>query len=248
MALGITATFVDATGTAQITITGETADAGDWVVLRTDRFGTAQVRTQAGLDLTAPTVLADSEVALSGPVTYTVTVGASSESASLTPVSSHAWLGFPLQPNYNVQLPAVGSDFEQTYTPADEVLQPFDSDVPVIITGKFGMRAGRFSILVDDDDAANAIVAAYRRIRVAHLRTANQSLYHVASEYTIAPASPRAAQRIVRGRYTERQSPIGDLLGTLGWTYALTTALGNTYAEIPAVFPTYADRSTGAFT
>lgn len=244
MTLAISATFDDDTGSVELTLTGATAVAGEWTVTRTDANGSATVRVYADLDLTNPTVISDYECALAGSLAYTATAGVETASTSLSVESTHAWLGFPIYPNYNIPL-VLGSDFEKAYAPALTVHAPLDRDDPVVIDGRFGFAAGRLSILVDDDVEANAIVAAYRRVRTAHLRAGTRSVYHKARALGIAGAAARSAQCIVRGEYIEVARPIGDLVGSLGWTFGDTTALGVTFASVADVFPTFADRTAG---
>lgn len=245
MTLAIDATFHEANGTVELTIDGATADAGDWTLIRTDVNGTVSVRVYADLDLTDPLTVTDHECALAGPITYTVTADAETATASVTPVTTRTWLSFPIYPNYNIAL-LLGAAFEALYAPAHTVHEPLDRDDPVVVDGVFGLSAGRFEILTDTQADAAAIVAAYRRIRLAQLRVGatGQSLYHKVRGLGIVSVG-RSAQRIVRGEFIEVGRPAGALVGTLGWTYGDTTALGLTYATAGEVFPTYADRTAG---
>lgn len=248
MSLTITATFDEPTGSVDLVATsGVDHAAGDYVLTRTDARGTATVRTQAGLGFSGgQLILNDAECALGGLVTYQITAASETATDSLTPETDREWLTFPIFPQLSIEAPKVGG-YETSWEPRDVWFDVLDRDDRVPVFGQFGIRQGHFSFLAPDYDTALAVVAAYKRIRVAYLRLPDPpaaSMYHTVERLTVRRFRSTASW-LIEGLYREVARPSGDLLGTLGWTFDDITALGQSFDELSVTFPTFNDMTAG---
>lgn len=262
ISVDLDATWNEPTGTVTLAVTvidGSPMAAHSWSLVRSDVLGSADVRVQDGQDLSGDgitgtylMVVTDHECALAGLVTYTLrvedeTMNVGYAEASVTPDTARRWLTFPVLPQYSLELPPVGG-VEIDHEPRDRYFEPIDRDEFLPVYGAFGSRRGRLGILAPDFDTAVEIVNAYKRIRTALLRLpdpAGASMYHSLARINLRKYTDRAHEWLISGEYRQVPRPSGPLLGTLGWSYADTTALGETYSASAVTFPTYVDRTLG---
>lgn len=235
----ITATPQPATASVALTIT-PTATVTQ--VLRTDANGIAPVRTQAGVLPTAGSfAVVDYEAALTGTVNYTVVSTAGASTSTALELTGDAWLTVPTAPAYSQRLDLVtGATLGRTALSA--VHHVIDRPDPVVTIGPLGLRAGTLELWCPTYEAARALEAVYASGEIVQLRqdVPGMDMYHVATDTSAAPASELTTPRrwLLAVTFVEVAYPIGNQIGTLGWSIDDVTAAHPTVAALALAYPT----------
>lgn len=248
MALSITATAQPLTASVllEVTATGTVAE-----VIRTDGNGMAPVRTLAGdLPDTGTIILSDYEAALVGLITYTVTDGTDTETASVTLAADLPWLFVPVVPNYSAQVEMVTG-----YTAERGSLSTIHDVVgrpdPVVTVGRLGYRRGTLEVWCATYEAAADVVGVYERGQVVMLRQATFAgldMYHTPTSLAVEPYPDETGTRRwrVSVQYVEVTRPTAALAGSLGWSFADVAAGWATFSTLAAAFEDFDALTVGA--
>lgn len=217
---------------------------------RTDANGTRAVRMREGDGIVGGALLVtDYEAALSGPVSYTVTTTEAVTTTTSLDVAQ-TWLTVPVVPTYSYPVDLV-TGYEANSEPTTTVHLIIGRADPILSLGVMRMRSGRLDLWCASYDDAEAIVGVYSRGQVVMLRQPDHpglDMYHAATgavRVTPHPENTPTRRWAVEVSYTEVKAPSAPLAGALGWTYAQATAAYPTYGDSMAAFPTYGDLYIG---
>lgn len=183
-----------------------------------------------------PLVLSDYEAA-SGAVSYTA--GTATQAATWDIGSP--WLFVPVMPAYSVRVQALleYSAGGQSLGTIHELLGRED---PVAVLRGMSTRRGSIKLYCGTFAEAIKVVEATKRGEVLMLRQPEHQgmdMYFTATSYGIPTLETRGAATVfgVDIGYAELARPIGDLAGSLGWTFA---ALAGAYPKFATVAKKYA--------
>jgi hypothetical protein len=244
-------------GSVLITVTGA---ADDDVLMRTDRNGTAPVRTFPNQGVEAGgLIITDYEPALFGAIRYEI------GGASALTYLDGTRAPFALVPVDLIITPVFPSNratptltVEHTYqrpsnaTRHDVIGRPDQ----LAVLAPLGFRTGTLRFIVPDADAANALEAVYDKGEIVLVRFASgahaftgrrfpnsRDVYHIADRVDVAPAE--FGYYAVTVSYVELRRPSAPLAGSFGWTFDDVTAQFESFDEVRAAFATFNDLKVG---
>lgn len=237
-----------------------TADDGDELILGVFRSvngtGGDAVRTQVDqLPATFPLVLRDYEAPFGADVRYTLNYQSETEPlaielSNIVTLQPAAGVSVVLtvvgQPAIQAQLP-LELTFNASNRPEVTLHYPIGDTHPRYVLGPVRAREGSMTALVRGY-AVQPILDVYNARQPVLLRQAAYAgldLYHVATDVRHRPATASGSVWFVEVDFAEIAYPTMPLVGAVGWTYLELRNAHDTYAEVAATYPTYADLFIG---
>ena len=242
----ITATPNPATGAVDITIAQDSSIAK---VLRSNDYGTQEVRVAAGQFPTAATgttVFSDYECA-QGTNSYSAvdSTGAQVATTSVEVAIDMPWLLVPIAPNYSEQAQSVTNwGFSRnTNSTKHQIIGRSD---PIVVLGKLGTRTGTLEIYSASVSDAERLVRVFSRGEIVLLKqqVSGADMYFTADSLEVSPYNAigqDATAYKLAVQYTEVSRPYGNLAGALGWTFDALASTWPTFDEMARHYATFDD-------
>lgn len=235
------------TGTVRLTITPTAAVTR---VRRSDANGSADVRTMDGeLPHTAGTVLIlDDYEAGHGTTTYTVTTAAGTVTGSVVLALSSPWLGTPENPQHSAPVPAV-LGYGAGSTTRSTVHEPDGRGDAVVIVMGGAKRRGTLTLQGGSYATTLGLLSICQRGQTLMLRQTQHpgmDMYFIAMQAEIVTSRSDGAGSLfdLDIQYLEVARPGGALSGALGWTWADLAAAYPTWDDMYDAYATWGDVRT----
>jgi hypothetical protein len=199
-------------------------------------FKSDSIAESAGADL----IVSDFEAA-SGTVSYT----AGEDTEVTTWDIGNPWLFVPVMPAYSVRIQAL-LDYSAGGQSLGTIHELLGREDPVAVLRGMSTRRGSIKLYCGTFAEATTVVEATRRGEVLMLRQPEHQgmdMYFTATSYGIPTLETRGAESVfgVEIGYVQLARPIGDLSGSLGWTFDALAAAYPTFATVAKKYATFQD-------
>lgn len=216
---------------------------------RTDANGVQTVRLLSGQALSnGSLVVTDHEAALVGDVTYTFRSGTNALASVTTSLAGAATTLAPsVFPQFGItDVFVTGYDAQrESGTRVHEVIGRSD---PVARIGAMKTRRGTLSVWCEDYAGTQSVLDVYARGEVVLLRQPNHAgldLYHVTTGVRQGAYDSEFKRWRLDVDFIEVASPLGPLLGTVGWTWDNVAQTFATWDDAQAFFATWNELQIG---